>query len=177
MELFAKIVNGFGNHCAGVSSLIKLLAWLKKETPVQAFSCEFCEIFKSTSLRNTPVRLFWTEYKYNNTKMKRLNKKHNKMKRLNKKHNYILPHFIQFSKQILFFIAVKDDNQKQPFADVLQNSCQNFATFTGKHLYWNNFMKKRLQHRCFSLNIANFFGKAFLIKQLRWLLLDIYTIF
>ena len=37
MELFAKIVNDFEKHGAGVSSLIKLLVALKKETPVQVF--------------------------------------------------------------------------------------------------------------------------------------------
>ena len=30
------------------------------------------------------------------------------MKRINIKHNYILPHFIQFSKQILLFFATED---------------------------------------------------------------------
>ena len=95
------------------------------------------------------------------------------MKRINVKHDYILPYFVQFSKKILLFIAVEDYNQKQPFADVLQNSIalKNFAIFTGKHLYWNNFMKKRLQHRFFSLNIAKFLRKAFSIEHLRWLLL------
>ena len=32
-----------------------------------------------------------------------------------------------------------------------------FAIFTGKHLYWNKFMKSRLQRRCFSLNIVESF--------------------
>ena len=45
------------------------------------------------------------------------------MIQINIKHNYILLHFIQFSKQILLFIAVGDDIQKQPFVDVLQNKC------------------------------------------------------
>ena len=71
MELFEKIVNGFGEHCAGVFSLIKLLAALKKET----------EIFKNIFVRKTSVQQFWIEYKYNNTK-------------INMKHNYI--HFIKF---------------------------------------------------------------------------------
>ena len=41
MKRLGKTVNGFGKHCAGVSSLIKLLAALKKEIPVQVFSCAF----------------------------------------------------------------------------------------------------------------------------------------
>ena len=43
MEISAKIVNGFGKYYARVSSLIKLLAELKKETPVEVFSGEFRE--------------------------------------------------------------------------------------------------------------------------------------
>ena len=55
---------------------------------------------------------------------------------------------------------------------------KNFAIFTGKHLCWSlnliklrpsgsclrdcNFVKKRLQHRCFSVNIATFLRNIFL---------------
>ena len=48
------IVNDFGKHCAGVSSLIKLLA-TRKDTSAQVFPCEFCKIFETTFLRNTSV--------------------------------------------------------------------------------------------------------------------------
>ena len=41
------------------------------------------------------------------------------MIQINIKHNYILPHFISFNKQMLLFITIEDDTQKQPFADVL----------------------------------------------------------
>ena len=34
-----------------------------------------------------------------------------------------------------------------------------------------NFIKKRLQHRCFPLNIAKFLKTAFFIEHLYWLLL------
>ena len=34
-----------------------------------------------------------------------------------------------------------------------------------------NFIKKRLQHRCFPLNIAKFLRTAFFIEDLWWLLL------
>ena len=40
------------------------------------------------------------------------------MKQVTIKHKYILPNLIQFSKQMLLSITVKDD-QKQLFADVL----------------------------------------------------------
>ena len=45
------------------------------------------------------------------------------MIQINIKHTDILSQFIQFSKQMLLFIAVEDNIQKQLFADVLQNRC------------------------------------------------------
>ena len=48
---------------------------------------------------------------------------------------------------------------------------KNFATSTGKHgLKACNFIKKRLRHRCFPMNIAKFFRTAFLMEHF-WLLL------
>ena len=35
-----------------------------------------------------------------------------------------------------------------------------------------SFIKQRLQHRCFHVNIAKFFRTAFFIRHLRWLLLN-----
>ena len=61
---------------------------------------------------------------------------------------------------------------------------KNFAIIAGKYLYWGlffnkfadrkpcSFIKKRLQHRCFHVNIAKFLRTAFFIKYLRWLLLN-----
>ena len=57
---------------------------------------------------------------------------------------------------------------------------RNFTIFTGKHLCWShlclsltlkacNFIKKRLQHKCFPVNIVKFL-RTFLIEHLRWLL-------
>ena len=53
--------------------------------------------------------------------------------------------------------------QKQPFADVLQNSySKNIRNFARKHLRWSlfstacNFIKKRLHQRCFPVNFAKF---------------------
>ena len=61
---------------------------------------------------------------------------------------------------------------------------KNFAIFTRKRLYWSlfdkftglkacNFIKKRLQHRCFLLNFVKVWRKAFSLEHLRWLLLRI----
>ena len=58
-KVFLKILqNSQENTCARVSFLIKLQAnFIEKETPAQLFSCEFCEIFKKTFLKNTSERL------------------------------------------------------------------------------------------------------------------------
>ena len=53
---------------------------------------------------------------------------------------------------------------------------KNFAMFTGKSLCWSLiliicFIKKILQHRYFSVNIAKFLKTALFIEHLRWLLL------
>ena len=58
-KVFLKILqNSQENTCARVSFLIKLQAnFIEKETLAQLFSCEFCEIFKKTFLKNTSERL------------------------------------------------------------------------------------------------------------------------
>ena len=60
---------------------------------------------------------------------------------------------------------------------------RNFAKFTGKHLCQSlflnkysglrpeNFLKKRLWYRCFSVNFAKFLKTLFLIEHLRFLFL------
>ena len=50
--------NSQENTCARGSFLIKLQAccnFIKKETLVKVFSCEFCEIFKNTFFYRTPL--------------------------------------------------------------------------------------------------------------------------
>ena len=53
---------------------------------------------------------------------------------------------------------------------------KNFGIFTGKHLKTCNLIKKRLQHKCFSVNIAKFL-KAPILKNI-WerLLLHLFLI-
>ena len=52
---------------------------------------------------------------------------------------------------------------------------RNFAKFTGKHMCQSlkpaNLLKKRLWHRCFPVNFANFLRTPYLIEHLRWQLL------
>ena len=66
--------------------------------------------------------------------------------------------------------------QKLPFFKNLQYLQEN----TCAGVFFNkvagckacNFIKKRLQHRCFPVNIAKLLGKTFFIEQLLWLLLN-----
>ena len=51
--------------------------------------------------------------------------------------------------------------QKQPYAHVLQNSLKVAGAY--------NFIKKRLQHSCFPVNISKFLRTTFFIELLRWL--------
>ena len=78
-------------------------------------------------------------------------------------------------------------NTKQPFSDVLQDSVlKSFVIFTGntsvgvffdkvESLQACNFIKKRLQHGYFLVNIVKFLktvGTAFSIEHLRRLFLE-----
>ena len=50
------------------------------------------------------------------------------------------------------------------------DALKNLAIFIGKHLCWRffliNFIKKRLQHRCFPVNIAKCLSTAFYIEYI-----------
>ena len=50
---------------------------------------------------------------------------------------------------------------------------KSLAIVTGKRLRWSlYFIKKRLQHRCFTVNITIIFKNLFFVEHLRWLLLS-----
>ena len=83
-------------------------------------------------------------------------------------------------------ISKKLKLQKQLFADFQQNKCsQKFCNIHRKTLVLESLLKKvagfevcksikrRLQHRCFPVNIAKFLRTAFSIEQLLWLLLEL----
>ena len=51
---------------------------------------------------------------------------------------------------------------------------KNFANFTGKHLSRNcNFIKERLQHRCFPVNFAKFLRAPLFTEHLHWLIMTV----
>ena len=80
---------------------------------------------------------------------------------------YVLSHNLRIQR---WHSVAKYWERKQSFANVLQISYfKTFAIFNGKHLCWSlfskvavlktcNFIKKRLQHRCFPVNIVKVLG-------------------
>ena len=63
-KVFLKISQNLQeNTYVGLYFLIKLQV-IKKETPAQVFSCEFCEIFKNTQFTQKHLHwsLFWTKF-------------------------------------------------------------------------------------------------------------------
>ena len=72
-----------------------------------------------------------------------------------------------------------------PRCSIRKAVLKNFAIFTGKHLCWSlcfnkvvylqtcNFIKKRLQHRCFPVNIAKFLRNPILKNICEQLLLKV----
>ena len=73
---------------------------------------------------------------------------------------------------VLLCYLFQQESAQQPFTDVYKiDALKNLAIFTGKLLRWRffliNFTKKRLQHRCFPMNITKCLGKAFYIEPSR----------
>ena len=55
MVLLKVLQNSQEKTCARVSFNTEACNFIKKETLVQVFSCEFCEIFKNTFFYRTPL--------------------------------------------------------------------------------------------------------------------------
>ena len=79
-----------------------------------------------------------------------------------------------FLVMLLAHVGKRSNSRSQMFSKT--GVLKNFAIFTGKNLCWSLFLikfqdwrptflfKKRLQRRCFSVNIAKFLRTAFLLK-------------
>ena len=112
-----------------------------------------------------------------------------KFAELHQLHAWILPFviFLLDAKFSMIWTGKQScDNetaQKQPQMFFKRGVLKNFAIFTGKTsmleyrfnkvagLKVCSFIKKRLQHCCFPLNVRKLSGTAFFIEDLRWLLL------
>ena len=89
---------------------------------------------------------------------------------------------MRFNDCFLFILLIKNRSSR-PKAFCKKVVLRNFAKFTGNQLCQNLFfskvaglkpatlLKKRLWHRCFTVNFAKFLRTFFLIEHLRWLLL------
>ena len=75
----------------------------------------------------------------------------------------------------MLFVPVekRSNSRSQMFCKI--DALKNLAIFTGKHLRWRffliNFIKIRLQHRCFPVNIAKCLSTAFYIEHLPFIML------
>ena len=73
----------------------------------------------------------------------------------------------------IFVILLSQDGfesncSDRPVLEYLSNKVVGFKA--------GNFIKKRLQHRCFPVNIAKVLRTTFLIEHLRWLFLSVYEV-
>ena len=59
-------------------------------------------------------------------------------------------------------VTFRNNHRKTPVLEPLSNKVA--------HLKASSFIKERLQHRCFQVNIAKILITAFFIKHLRWLI-------
>ena len=66
------------------------------------------------------------------------------------------------------WVGKHSNSRSQTFYKI--DALKNLAIFTGKHLCWRyfliNFIKKRLQHRCFPVNIAKCLSTAFYVEYI-----------
>ena len=75
------------------------------------------------------------------------------------------------------FVLHTEHSQKQsPEVFYKKAALSNFAIFTGKHLKACNFIKKRLQYKCFPVNIADFLRTSILKNICERLLLHLFLI-
>ena len=65
-------------------------------------------------------------------------------------------------------VGKQSNSRSQMFYKI--DALKNLAIFTGKHLCWRffliNVIKKRLQHRCFPVNIAKCLSTAFYMEYI-----------
>ena len=89
---------------------------------------------------------------------------------------------IEVNIQIYFAVSTSRNSCPEVFCK--KGVLRNIAKFTGKHLCQSLFfnkvaglsaatlLKKRLWHRCFSVNFAQFLETSFFLEYLWWLLLN-----
>ena len=87
---------------------------------------------------------------------------------------------IFYSEQwVLHCVNWKSDNwmikRSNRRCSIKQAVLKYFAMFTGKHLRWSlKYIKKRLQHRCFPVNIAKVWRAPILKNGCSWMMETVY---
>ena len=130
------------------------------------FFCEYGEIFKHSFFHKTPPVVTFGSHETNGS-----------IRLWNFTPLLTVDQIFRSSRSLMFFkIGAKKFNRFK-----IGLKLQNIAIFIGKHLCWSlflirlqafqdcNFIKMRLQHRCFPVNIAKFLRTTFFIKHVKWL--------
>ena len=114
---------------------------IKKETPAQVFSCEFCKNFENSFFYRAPLiaARFCPKFCMKGTLF----------------YSYFGDTY--FTPEAVFRRCFV----KKVFFEILQNSQENTCARVS--------FLKRLWHRCFSVNFAKFLRTPFFTEHLRWL--------
>ena len=132
------------------------------------------------------MKLFWSVFHYNHLLLCRANAAwcavENEQNEIKRQIFFIFLSFridflVCFWENVCFLcglyycvvpVGKHSNSRSQKFYKI--NALKNLAIFTGKHLCWRffliNFIKKRLQHRCFPVNIAKCLSTAFYIEYI-----------
>ena len=78
-----------------------------------------------------------------------------------------------FNPDHILHVRTNGSQKHPPEVFYEKNVLKNVTKFTEKKTVPNLSLKKRLWHRCFPVNFANFLWTPFFIEHFRWLLLDV----
>ena len=150
-----------GKHLSWSLFLIKLQSlkacnFIKKRLQHRCFCCEFCDIFENNLFYRIPLVAAF-----------RVNRRCPLWKLLEA---------CNFIKKE----ATKELEKQSSKVFYKKDVLKNFTKFTEKHLchtFFTTFLKKRLWHRCFPVNLVKFSRTPSFIEHVRWLLLEFINIF
>ena len=87
--------------------------------------------------------------------------------------NVLFTSYVLATTVLFVPVGKRSNSRSQMFCKI--DALKNLAIFTGKHLGWRffliNFIKKRHQHRCFSVNVAKCLNTAFYIEHIPFIIL------
>ena len=87
--------------------------------------------------------------------------------------NVLFTSYVLATTVLFVPVGKRSNSRSQMFCKI--DALKNLAIFTGKHLVWRffliNFIKKRHQYRCFSVNVATCLSTAFYIEHIPFIIL------